>query len=564
MTDFYIAKDGTSGGAGTVNDPVLTVAQVVALSGFTQPSTAHTLIFRGGTYSTELALGDSPEYLLKFVGITACNIKAATGETVIFETPYSRQYLLGYTSVTNNTGAELTLTIDGIDFRNQSSTNDVYFGFFRFEPSTSAAGVIHFVVKNSSIVQQAGENNLANGVVYSASVQPSGSNYTLDNCVIDIKAQHVIQIRALKGDVTIKDCDITFSPPDDAVVADVDFPFFLQHPNNAGANATFKMEGTKVTYNCVELQEGQQVFQLDYINEVRMIDNTLIINNHANENNVNSLGEVIRTYNRPDSTTNVSGRALTHFEFSKNVVIRRDGKGDLIHLSGPQMDAGVGSKFIFNDNDIIVTNDILRTQDALGKVAFIDSSNSDTIHIKRNKIRNHQDGFFIRNSGETEVLIEGNLFENCGENASVNYLEPKMIELRDVGTGTNNVHITDNTFDIGQHQTCLYLSDNSDTTTKAIVEGNTFIKRDYHTSTGTNFCVHYSGTGGDGTQHSFVGNQYLNMENLRTTRFVVYGGNVKTLAQGLAYDSEARTSNAIKTLGAKSLVKPRLTKILGT
>ena len=64
MTDFYIAKDGTSGGAGTVNDPVLTVAQVVALSGFTQPSTAHTLIFRGGTYSTELALGDSPEYLL--------------------------------------------------------------------------------------------------------------------------------------------------------------------------------------------------------------------------------------------------------------------------------------------------------------------------------------------------------------------------------------------------------------------------------------------------------------------------------------------------------------------
>ena len=564
MTDFYIAKDGTSGGAGTVNDPVLTIAQAVALTGFTQPSTAHTLIFRGGTYSTELALGDAAEYVIKFVGITACNIKAATGETVIFETPYSRQYLLGYTSVSNDTGAELTLTIDGIDFRNESTTNDVSFGFFRFEPSTSAADTIHFNIKNSSIVQGVGESNLANGVVYSNGSQPDGTNFTVDNCIIDIKSQHVIQIRALKGAVTFKDCDITFDPPDDAVIADVDFPFFLQQPNNIAATSSFKMEGSKLTYNCVELNSSQQVFQFDYVNEIRMNDNTLIINNHANENNQNPLGEVIRTYNRPDSDVGVSGRALMHFEFNKNVVIRNDGKGDLIHLSGPMLDSGVGSKFIFNDNEIIVTNDILRTQDALGKVAFIDSSNSDTVHIKRNKIRNHQDGFFIRNSGATEVLIEGNQFENCGETVANNYLEPKMIELRDVGNGTNNVYITDNTFDIGQQQTCLYLSDNSDTTTRAIVNDNTFIKRDYHTVAGTTFCVHYSGTGGDGTQHSFKGNTYLNMENLRTTRFVVYGGSVKTIAAGLAYDSDAHTSNAIKTLGTKSLVKPRLTKILGT
>ena len=161
-------------------------------------------------------------------------------------------------------------------------------------------------------------------------------------------------------------------------------------------------------------------------------------------------------------------------------------------------------------------------------------------------------------------MIEGNQFENCGETVANNYLEPKMIELRDVGNGTNNVYITDNTFDIGQQQTCLYLSDNSDTTTRAIVNDNTFIKRDYHTLEGTTFCVHYSGTGGDGTQHSFKGNTYLNMENLRTTRFVVYGGSVKTIAAGLAYDSDAHTSNAIKTLGTKSLVKTRLTKILGT
>ena len=119
MTDFYIAKNGTSGGTGTISDPVQTVAQVLALSNFINPATQHTIIFRAGTYDTEIDTDNTTQYQLKLTGLAeACNLKGYEGETVIFKPVNDVQYLCSLVSIANNTGNEITLTIENIQFEN--------------------------------------------------------------------------------------------------------------------------------------------------------------------------------------------------------------------------------------------------------------------------------------------------------------------------------------------------------------------------------------------------------------------------------------------------------------
>lgn len=550
---------GVSSGAGAIGSPVQTVAQVLALG----PALGDTVFFRSGTYDTEIDNAGDSSYQFKLITDQAFSIKGYSGETVTFKPNNAVGFLFGYVSIRNNSGAEATLTIENINFITAADGSGCN-SFMRLDSVANTAARINWGIKNCVFTQTGTQHSLINGAIYNVSSPAVGESITVEDSTFNVRERHVVQANPISGDVRFKNCNIIFDSPDNAVEADIDKPFFLNKPNNSSLTARFIMEDCSMVVTTPTLNAGHQLIQADYVNEVIFLNNNITINPNATSSTAAPYNELIRTYNKPSSIEGTSGRELDLFKFVGNTVIRNDTKGTVINLVGVAHENGTGGSLIIEDNQFICTNDLLRNQGNLGKVVTMLAPACDTIRIRNNKIRNFQDGFDLTKGGTVESVISGNEFENCGHDGASNYEDPLMIRLNDVGTGTSKTYITGNTFDLVEKQTCMKLSDGSDTTTKAVVNDNTFIMRGYRATAGTagDFCLHLSSTGG--TQHTFKGNTYLNMENLRTNRFVVYGGNVKTIAEGLAYDSEAHTSNAIKTLGAKSLVKPRLTKILGT
>ena len=550
---------GIVAGTGVIGSPVQTVAQVLSLGA----GMGDTVFFRAGTYDTEIDNQGDSSYQFKLITDQAFNIKGYSGETVSFKPNNAVSFLVGYVSIRNNSGAEATVTIENINFITAADGSGCN-SFMRLDSVGSTADRINWEIKNCTFTQTGTQHSLTNGAIYNVSSPTVGESITVEDSTFNVRERHVIQASPISGDVRFKNCNITFDSPDNAVEADIDKPFFLNKSNNIALTARFIMEDCFMVVNSPTLQENHQVIQADYVNELIFLNNTIAINPNPTSSTVSPYSELIRTYNKPSSIAGTSGRELDLFKFVGNTVIRNDTKGTVINLVGIAHPSGTGGSLIIEDNQFICTNDLLRNQGSLGKVVNMSTPACDTIRIRNNKIRNFQDGFDLVNGGTVESVISGNEFENCGHDGASHYGDPLMIRLHDVGTGTSKTYITGNTFDLVEQQTCMNLSDGSDTTTKAVVEDNTFIMRGYRATAGStgDFCLHTSSTGG--TQHTFKGNTYLNMENLRTDRFVIYGGSVKTIAEGLAYDSEAHTSNAIKTLGTKSLVKPRLTKILGT
>ena len=560
--DFLKSTDiplGTAAGTGAIDSPVQTVAQVLSLGAVL----GDTVFFRAGTYDTEIDNAGDSSYQFKLIADQAFNVKGYSGETVTFKPNNAVGFLLAFVSIRNNSGAEATVTIENINFITAADASGCN-SFVRLDSVISTVDRINWEIKNCTFTQTGTQHSLTNGAIYNFSSPTVGESITVEDSTFNVRERHVIQASPISGDVRFKNCNITFDSPDNAVEADIDKPFFLNKLNNSSLTARFIMEDCSMVVTTPTLTAGHQLIQADYVNELIFLNNNITINPNATSSTAAPYNELIRAYNKPSSIAGTSGRELDLFKFVGNTVIRNDTKGTVINLVGVAHENGTGGSLIIEDNHFICTNDLLRNQGNLGKVVNMASPACDTIRIRNNKIRNFQDGFHLTKGGTVESVISGNEFENCGHDGASSYTHPLMIDLNDIGTGTSKTYITGNTFDLVEKQTCMSLSDGSDTTTKAVVEDNTFIMRGYRASAGTvgDFCLHTSATGG--TQHIFKGNTYLNMENLRTDRFVLYGGNVKTLAEGLAYDSDAHTSNAIKTLGAKSLVKPRLTKILGT
>jgi len=550
---------GIAAGTGAIDSPVQTVAQVLPLGA----EIGDTVFFRTGTYDTEIDNQGDASYQCRLINDQAFNIKGYSGETVAFKPDNAVSFLLGFVSIRNNSGAETTVTIENINFITAADGSGCN-AFMRLDSLVNTVDRINWEIKNCTFTQTGTQHSLTNGAIYNVSNPTVGESITVEDSTFNVRERNVIQANPMSGDVRFKNCNITFDSPDNAVEADIEKPFFLNKFNNIALTTRFIMEDCSMVVTTPTLSEQHQLIQADYVNELIFLNNNITINPNATSSTAAPYNELIRAYNKPSSIEGTSGRELNLFKFVGNTVIRNDTKGTVINLVGIAHPNGTGNSLIIEDNQFICTNDLLRNQGALGKVVNMSSPACDTIRIRNNKIRNFQDGFDLTSGGTVEAVISGNEFENCGHDGASNYGDPLMINLNEVGTGTSKTYITGNTFDLVEKQTCMNLSDSLDTTTKAVVEDNTFIMRGYRPSAGTvgDFCLHTSATGG--TQHSFKGNTYLNMENLRTNRFVLYGGVVKTIAEGLAYDSEAHTSNAIKTLGTKSLVKPRLTKILGT
>jgi len=567
MTDFYIAKNGTSGGTGTISDPVQTVAQVLALSNFINPATQHTIIFRAGTYDTEIDTDNTTQYQLKLTGLAeACNLKGYEGETVIFKPVNDVQYLCSLVSIANNTGNEITLTIENIQFENNGS-NEVGNAFIRMDSASNAATKVNTNVKNCTFTQDDGDVDLLVGCTYFGSAAIQGSDVTISDCTFNFHSRRCIHINTLKGLAIIKNNTINVTSPTLMAANDADKLLFIAKPNNYAVDSTVKLEDNKFIYNLSSFNTDGDLIQLDYINNIVVSNNSFEINPAAGvtTQDVGPLKNIIKIFN---SATGVDpshvNRDLKTLNISSNIAIRNDTRGMFVELSGTaSLDTASsfsGSVLNVDSNVIVATNDLIRESSIEGSFIKVTKSPMETIKIKNNFISGLPDGIILKRGGEGSVTVENNVFDNMGRDGAGSYSEARAIEFLNVGTSSNPVQVRKNIFNIGELHTCLFLSGSSDTS-HVNVEENTFMCPEFRSTSSSIFAMHYSSSGTE-SQHTFKNNYYLNTENLNATSIGVVGGVNKTLAQLEGLETTLHTNNLVKRTKGGLIKKP--IKLLGT
>jgi hypothetical protein len=567
MTDFYIAKDGTAGGTGTISDPVLTVDQALALSNFTHPATEHTLIFRAGTYDTEIDTDNTTSYQLKLTGLSqACNLKGYEGETVIFKPVNNVQYLCALVSIANNTGTEITVTIENIEFENNGS-NEVQNAFIRMDSASNAVTKVNTNVKNCTFTQDDGDVDLLVGCTYFGSSANQGSDVTISDCTFNFNSRRCIHINTLKGLAIIKNNTINVTSPTLMAANDADKLLFVAKPNNYAVDSTVKLEDNKFIYNLSSFNTDGDLIQLDYVNNIFLSNNYFEINPAAGVvlQDVGPLKNILKVFNSATSThASHVNRDLKTLNISSNVIIRNDTRGVFAELTGSgSLDAASsfsGSVLTVDSNVVVATNTLLRTTDVEGRFIRITKSPIETIEIKNNFISGLPDGIILNRGGEGSVTIENNVFDNMGEDGAGSYTDARVLDFLNVGTSSNPVQIRKNIFNIGQLQTCLFLS-GSGSTTHVNVEENTFICPKLRSTSSAVFPMHYSSTGTE-DQHTFKNNYYLNMENLNATSIAVVGSAGKTLAALKVLEPSLHTNNLVKRTKGGLIKRP--IKLLGT
>lgn len=567
MTDFYIAKNGTSGGAGTISDPVQTVAQVLALSNFTNPATEHTIVFRAGTYDTEIDNANTSGYQLKLVGLSqVCNIKGYAGETVIFRPVDDVEYLCALLTIVNNTGSPITLTVENIEFENNGS-NEVANSFLRMDGASNAASKVNTTVKNCSFTQNDGDVDLLVGCVYFGAAVTEGSDVEVSNCTFDFYSRRFLHINTLRGLASIENNNVTVTSPTLMAGNDADKLLFIAKPNNYAIDSTVKIKDNNFIYNLSSFNTDGDLIQLDYINNNHVTNNYFEINPAAGvvTQDVGPLKNILKVFNSATSThASHINRDLKTLDISSNVVIRNDTRGVFAELtgSGSQDTASSfsGSVLTVDSNVVVATNDLIRESSIEASFIRVTKSPMETIKIKNNFISGLPDGIVLNRGGENSVTIENNVFDNMGRDGASSYTNARAIEFLNVGTSSNPVQLRKNIFNIGQLQTCLYLSVSADTS-HVNAEENTFMCPKFRSNSSSVFPMHYSASGTD-DQHTFKNNYYLNTENLNATSIAVVGGAGKTLAQLDAIETTLHTNNVIKRTKGGLIKRP--IKLLGT
>ena len=165
MTDYYIAKDGNDSNDGlSLSTPKATVASVQAIGAFTP---ADKIVFRAGTYTTELSYGPESETLIYMEFDTPTehiSIEAYGDETVVFEMPVNEQYLFGFNNV-NGSSDDDVYTVKNIQFKN-GATTAVSQSFIYNTQSNSASTFYKFIVDGCVFTQLGTEIDIVRGAVY--------------------------------------------------------------------------------------------------------------------------------------------------------------------------------------------------------------------------------------------------------------------------------------------------------------------------------------------------------------------------------------------------------------
>ena len=556
MTDFYIAKDGTSGGAGSIGDPVETVAQVLSLGA----GLGDTVFFRAGTYDTELDNGGDSTYQFKLSLEEIFSVKGYPGETVTFQPDNSVSYLLAYVSGRNTTGAELTVTVENINFITAADGSGCS-AFMRLDSHGSTAHRIIWNIQNCTFTQTENQHGLINGVFFSNSVPTVGQMHTIENCTFTISHEHIINFTAMGDTVNFKNNTVVVVQPAGASANQVDKLFFIAGPNNIARVTQVNVENNNIEVTLDDRNDAEQIFQLDYINNCNFIDNNITTHKHPSQSAIGgTLGDILRFYQSGNGTSHAH-RQLKTIVLSGNRFTRNDVRGNTFSFAG--VSGGTefsGSTVTCTYNQDIRTDPINRTNDT-GSSFLLSNiyGQSEAWIIKYNSIQNMQDGISIHSGGSGTNDISYNYFGNIGDD-SAPLSTGVALKLNAVGSSSSRTPVHNNVFDIQQKAYQVELTDD----THCDLVDNTFITRVARTGSVGAFVSYFNTTASTGSQHTILGNRYLNTSNNNSNILATQSGNDLANEAALkAYDTDATFTNLTSKLTSDVNRNGQLTKTLG-
>jgi len=573
MTDFFVATaSGTPAGSDsntglTADSPKETIAQVLALSAFTDAAdgSQHTIFFRAGVYTSELEISSSGSHRIYLNSLTECtNLSGYQDEVVVFRPASDAGLLLHYgPSIDNNTGADITITIQKINFV-QNASNNITKSFIRPLFKHSSAHKVIYHIKECTFNSS---DELTDGAIsVTSSANTAGNDILVEGCSGTLSKEHIMQFADIRGTVTVRNNNFTLNQPAASAVEDVVYIMFFQQKNAVLATSKVILDGNKITINLDDVDSNKQIFKYDHINEAEIVNNTIIVNPLAGSTEGGPFQQVFRFYNNTAAHASHTHRQMDRCIISGNTIINNANSGMDIQFTGATTTANNGAVVEITDNEFISTEAQKRTDDTLSHVLHDLNQALPSLKFSRNLVKGKQDGLKLHNTGAVSCEISYNTFEDMGEDASGAGITapdtgPCMVNLEDCGTTDNRVQIHNNIFDIAQKQMVLSLNDGADTDSFADIFENTFRVKDFKASAGDNFSCYNIQLDGD-TNFSFSDNYYLSYENARADRCSTYNNASRSIAQTVAQGSNNHTTNLVKTT-TSNLISGRMTQSLG-
>lgn len=544
MTDFYIAKDGSDSNDGlSLSTPKATVASVQAIRAFTP---ADKIIFRAGTYTTELSYGPASQTLIYMEFNTPAehiSIEAYGDETVVFEMPVNESYLLGFNNV-NGISNDDVYTVKNIQFRNGASTA-VSQSFIYNTQSNSASTFYKFIVDGCTFTQLGTEIDIVRGGVY-AGISNIAS-VEIRNCEFNIVDQKALTLSNQIGAVVENNTFNLVAPTtNDDRLSMFSFAGRQNAINNQVSQIFFNNNIINYTFSS-GMSGDTIVIQPEYFNEMHFIGNTF--NFEATDIQSNRIIDTLRP-----ATTTQAGRTTSLINIIGNTFNNNTGRGDTIEFyrstSFPENTAVVN----FNYNTFVGNAEMQNNLN--NQVLDTTGMKATEFNCIGNNFEKYQDFLLLNDMQNTPFVIEDNIFKNAGNNnnGGGGSTTPNSIKVFESNGGV----IKNNTFFIKEEGTCIHLD--TGVTNDIKVTGNSFVYLGDTRTNGEEYII-LNINAADLDEVLIDNNYYYGLEKLGDTTLFGYAPTA-TFDEAMALtdtDVTFHTTNIIKRDVAKSMTS-RMTK----
>ena len=540
-TSIPLGNDSNDGLS--LSAPKATVASVQAIIAFTP---ADKIIFRAGTYTTELSFGPVTETLIYMEFDTPTehiSLEAYEDETVVFEMPVNESYLLGFNNI-NGSSNDDVYTVKNIQFRNGASTAASE-SFIYNTQSNSSSTFYKFIVDGCTFTQLGTEIDIVRGGVYAAI--SNIASVEIRNCEFNIVDQKALTLTNQIG-VVIENNTFNLVAPttNDDRLAMFSFAGRQNAVNNQVSQLFFR--NNRVNYTFSDGMDGDTiVMQPEYFNEMHFIGNTF----NFEATNIQS-NRIIDTF-RPATTTQ-AGRTTNLINIIGNTFNNNTGRGDTIEFyrstDFPENTAVVN----FNYNTFVGNAEM--QNNTSNQVLDTTSMKATEFNCIGNNFEKYQDFLLLNDMQNTPFVIEDNVFKNAGNNNTgpAGDTIPLSIYVIESNGGT----IKNNTFFIEEEGTCIRLHNGVTNDVKVI--GNSFVYLGDVRTSGEEYII-LNINPNDLDEVFIDNNYYYGLEKLGDTTLFEYAPTA-TFDEAMAIadtDVTFHTTNIIKRDIAKSMTS-RLTK----
>lgn len=534
-TDIPLGNDSNDGLS--LSTPKATVASVQAIRAFTP---ADKIVFRAGTYTTELAYGPDSSVLMEFdTLVELISLEAYEDEIVIFEMPVTKSYLVNFANISGLTDTDL-YSVRNIQFRN--GVGNATTAFMLFTQSSSSTKIIEFVLEGCTFTQLASEADLTHGALY-ASNTLRGTVRVKNNTfnIADARALNLTN-QAL---VIVEGNTFNLNAPSSNDSSNA--MFYLTGRSNPVMTTKVFIQNNTTTYNWAGNSGNNILHQLEYFHEMYFHSNDITINS----TNINS--SVFLDTIRP-ATSLTNGRTTTLIDIVGNTFTHNGGLGDTIEFYRAAGQTDYTHVVNLNYNHFI-GNAVLqnKTGTECFNTKYMYASEFNCIG---NTFEKYQDFLLLDDMQNTPYLVEDNIFKNGGNNntgAGGDAIPLSIYVIESISGAIKN-----NTFFIEEEGTCIRL--HSGVTNDVEVTGNSFVYLGDTRTDGEEYVV-LNINANDLDEVFIDNNYYYGLEKLGDTTLFAYAPTA-TFDEAMAIadtDVTFHTTNIIKRDIAKSMTS-RLTK----